>query len=1173
MSRPTRKPARKYQHFLETLESRTMLSVSTADFAAIQSQYPDLGLTNFADYTIYEVGGTEAGAGQKLFAFNAAGLWSAIDAAKTSAPSTNTLIVVRTGTATAQNTITLSGTELDVDIDTQQYGSVTIVSLGAMPLTIDAVERSGIFSITSESTVALGGLTITNGNGSGIYNDGTLTVVNSTICNNTTGSGGGIYNDYGALTVMDCIISNNTTNGYGGGIYSSGQLTVTNSTISDNIASYSGGGGIENDGGTLTVTNSTIINCTSFWGGGGLDNSGTLTVTNSTISSNTEYNFGGGGICNRGQLTMTNSTILNNSSNSWGGGICTGFGGTATIMDCTISNNRGYCGGGIDTGGTTTIMNCMISNNMCGFVGGGGIRIGNDTTVINCVIVDNISNGGYGGGILIDNGDVTVTNSKIAGNSSSDGGGIYDANQMTVITNSLIAGNSASDYGGGIYGAGTMTVTNSTIAGNYAYCGGGIYNTDNLTVNNTIIAKNISDYSSFSNDIFNDGGTMTGYHSLVGDDTVLGGYANGNLIGTDPKFVSFTLYTTWTADLWTTWDLRLASDSPAINAGSNALAVDADGYPLQTDYNGNVRIAGGTVDMGAYEYGASSVTKLTMPTGVTATSKDGTTITINWNTVSNASGYRIQCATDAGFTQNVKTQTISGGTVKTVDMTGLYTGYQYYVRVLATGTGSYVNSDYSISANVVPTPTPLPAPTGVAASSKNATTLTINWNAVSNASSYTIQYATDAGFTQNVWTQNIYSGTAQTADINYLTTGVTYYVRVMAITGTYTYSNSSYSSSVNATPTAATTQLAVPTGVTATNKNATTLTVNWNAVSNASGYIIQYATDASFTQNVKTQSVSGGTTKTADITGLMTGTTYYVRVMATGTGNYSNSPYSGSANATPASTGSTTPTGAQIGSDYNPAKKAGTLTWNAVANATGYQIMYSNDGGITWKTKNVKNVTSLKLSGITPDVIVRVYAITASGTSSSYSQAPAIVKDMPNAPTNARISSDYNPAKKAGTLTWSAVANATGYVIQYSNDGGITWKTKKVKNVTSLKLTGITPDVIVRVYATNAWGTSTGYSQAPAIVKDLPNAPTNAHILSDYDSAKKTGTLTWSAVSNATGYMITYSNDGFRTWKTKTVKNITSLKLTGIAPGTIVRVYAINAWGTSTGYSSTTVVA
>lgn len=43
---------------------------------------------------------------------------------------------------------------------------------------------------------------------------------------------------------------------------------------------------------------------------------------------------------------------------------------------------------------------------------------------------------------------------------------------------------------------------------------------------------------------------------------------------------------------------RLQADSPAINAGDNA-SVPAD---VVTDMDGNPRVVGGTVDMGAYEF-------------------------------------------------------------------------------------------------------------------------------------------------------------------------------------------------------------------------------------------------------------------------------------------------------------------------------------------------------------------------------------------------------------------------------------------------------------------------------------------------------------------------------------------------------------------------------------------
>ena len=71
--------------------------------------------------------------------------------------------------------------------------------------------------------------------GGGIFNNGMMTVTDSTVSGNNTGGltagyGGGIYNHAGSAMIRNSTISNNgiNGNGTGGGIYSATPFTITN---------------------------------------------------------------------------------------------------------------------------------------------------------------------------------------------------------------------------------------------------------------------------------------------------------------------------------------------------------------------------------------------------------------------------------------------------------------------------------------------------------------------------------------------------------------------------------------------------------------------------------------------------------------------------------------------------------------------------------------------------------------------------------------------------------------------------------------------------------------------------------------------------------------------------------------------------------------------------------
>ena len=234
---------------------------------------------------------------------------------------------------------------------------------------------------------------------------------------------------------------------------------------------------------------------------------------------------------------------------------------------------------------------------------GGAISNAEDLALTNSTLSGNKA---FLGGGISNSGTLTLTNSTLSGNGAlfsfpgygSDGGGIFNYVGGTLtLTNSTLSGNSASGSGGGIFNNGTATLTNSTLSGNTAGVnGGGITNYGSATLNNTIVANSPSgaDVANFASD------TITGSHNLI--ETAITGGGSNTLTGTivaDPKLGPLQ------NNGGPTQTMVLLAGSPAINAGSNALAVDPsnNSQPLTTDQRGVpfARIAGGTVDIGAYE--------------------------------------------------------------------------------------------------------------------------------------------------------------------------------------------------------------------------------------------------------------------------------------------------------------------------------------------------------------------------------------------------------------------------------------------------------------------------------------------------------------------------------------------------------------------------------------------
>ncbi len=186
--------------------------------------------------------------------------------------------------------------------------SVTIEGLGRaatrIGLHFTVQNPSPIFTIAREATVSLAHLTLFNGTASGIVNWGTLSLDSVTLEDNS-----------------NHLSSDEDTAGLGGGIYNAGSLTLVNAILEGNSATL--GGGIYNAADASTTVSETTVRRNSATRGGGIYNAGILSLTDSLLTRNSA-SLSGDGIygTRRATQTLTNVTQEKNStggslSDSW----------------------------------------------------------------------------------------------------------------------------------------------------------------------------------------------------------------------------------------------------------------------------------------------------------------------------------------------------------------------------------------------------------------------------------------------------------------------------------------------------------------------------------------------------------------------------------------------------------------------------------------------------------------------------------------------------------------------------------------------------------------------------------------------------------------------------------------------------------------------------------------
>lgn len=542
---------------------------------------------------------------------------------------------------TNSSVITVSGTLVlkDVTVDANQLGRVLYIAATGNVTMDDAVAQNGLISTETINTSYI--------YASGVYNLGTLTMINgSSIKNNTVSQSSNLMV-------------------YGGGAYSMGTVTlnsgssIKNNTVTLSYASAAAGVGIMNDGGTLTIdggasidgnTSNTISASTSALGVG-VYNSGTCNLKDGSISGNrnniqTSGSANSAGVYNiTGTFNMSGGTISNNSispgATVYGAGIYKNS-GVLNLTGGTISGNtlRGTIGwtrgAGVYVGGTTTssklnIGGSIVIKNNSANGQDSDLYLANSSTAAAWINVTSALTGGASSiGVVLKteaNGyagivgsSYTLTESDLAAFSYENTGAYLFA--LSTATNKIIT--SSTTYPGG-----TVSVSNESELRNALFYA----STDSSSVTNILLENDITVYDPLI--------LAAGRYATITSDPASGKVYE---VKADGEFKTNTL---------NVYGSLALSD---VTCNANKLSCCA-GYVYT---NGKLVINDGTTLEGAYG-SANSTYGLGIQTGASVTMNGGL-ITGNSNDYISAIGVGVY---DAG------TFTMHGGTISGNTGTGI----------------------------------------------------------------------------------------------------------------------------------------------------------------------------------------------------------------------------------------------------------------------------------------------------------------------------------------------------------------------------------------------------------------------------------------------------------------------------------------------------------------------
>ncbi|MBN1771108.1 MAG: hypothetical protein JXB32_07605 [Deltaproteobacteria bacterium] len=470
---------------------------------------------------------------------------------------------------------------------------------------------------------ALDGFTVTGGagtTGGGMYNHLASPLVRDCrFVDNRAAAGGGMYNDEASPTIVGCTFDGNTTGdgvagtssfprwqheatggngtaaGHGGAMYN----TASSPRVADCVfvGNRTGAGG---PGGAAGTSYDFAVWTTGGAGGPGgsggavYNDSSTLVVSRTLFEANVAGTGGPGGGAAAWVRDMDARAVGGGGGVGGAGGAIANVSSTLLAASCRFLDNRAGAGGAGGAANASGRMDMIESRGGAGGVGGAGgaVSSGSSTvSLVNSVFAGNTTGAGGAGGVATSLGEMMIIARGGNGGAGGAGGAIRDSGAVG-IASCTVTGN-----GTGAGGAGGVAYSTEMAGPGTAGAGGAVGGVSSVgaAISNSILWGNTS---AFATDTVSQEQLTDGTATVASCD-VQGGFAGTGNLDVDPEFVSVS-----------GGDLHLDAGSPCVGAGSAALlpadAADLDGdldvaEPLPHDLDGNARVQGGTLDMGAYE--------------------------------------------------------------------------------------------------------------------------------------------------------------------------------------------------------------------------------------------------------------------------------------------------------------------------------------------------------------------------------------------------------------------------------------------------------------------------------------------------------------------------------------------------------------------------------------------